>query len=120
MMDAIAIQGVCCVNKTLALNGFSGYFSRFSVRTIALKSAVMTSAILKSFSGCVARISSTASGMDSFLTPGRVYFCQEAALPSTFLADADLAGAALGGADLAGAALAGAALAAVFFSGVFF
>ena len=34
MMDAIAIQGVCCVNKTLALNGFSGYFSRFSVRTI--------------------------------------------------------------------------------------
>ena len=65
----------------------------------------MTSAILKSFSGCVARISFTASGMDSFLTPGRVYFCQEAALPSTFFADAALAGAALAGA---------------FFSGVFF
>ena len=28
----------------------------------------------------------TASGIDSFFTPGRVYFCQEAALPSFFLA----------------------------------
>jgi hypothetical protein len=34
MIEAIAIQGVFCVNKTLALNGFSDYFSRFSVRSI--------------------------------------------------------------------------------------
>ncbi len=37
MIVAIAIQEVCCVNKTLALNGFSDYFSRFYVRTIDLR-----------------------------------------------------------------------------------
>ena len=36
MMVAIAIQLVCFPNKTLVLNSFSVYFSRFSVRTIVL------------------------------------------------------------------------------------
>ncbi|MGB7250098.1 MAG: DM13 domain-containing protein, partial [Phormidesmis sp.] len=34
MIDDIAIQVVCCVNKTLDLNSFSVHFSPFSVRTI--------------------------------------------------------------------------------------
>jgi len=34
MIDGIAIQMVCSVNKTLVLNSFSVYFSRFYVRTI--------------------------------------------------------------------------------------
>jgi len=36
MIDGIAIQMVCSVNKTLVLNSFSVYFSRFYVRTIVL------------------------------------------------------------------------------------
>ena len=36
-MVGIAIQLVWFANKTLGLNSFSVYFSRFSVRTIALK-----------------------------------------------------------------------------------
>ena len=36
-MVGIAIQLVCFANKTLFLNSFSVYFSRFSVRTIAQK-----------------------------------------------------------------------------------
>ena len=36
MIGAIAIQLVCFANKTLGLNSFSVYFSRFSVRTIGI------------------------------------------------------------------------------------
>ena len=40
-------------------------------------------AILKFLFGWVSSISFTSSGIDLFFTPGRVYFCQMAALPSS-------------------------------------
>ena len=52
----------------------------------SLKRESITSAILNDLSGCVSSTSLTASGTVFSFTPGLVYFCQLAVLPSFFLA----------------------------------